>query len=161
MPNDLHSLIPLEDFKAILGLDDREDVLSRYCLITATYTIEQYCKRRLLRWKNADYLTFTGKYIFSLREYQVCKVLTLHAVTTGSVQRGEALFGPENLVDPKHYYSPMKVSMRIYPSRWSYGPLFGFQKKKWGYGYGIWRATFPGMLRLIWPPLALNWRPGT
>jgi hypothetical protein len=104
MPNDLHSLIPLGDFKAILGLDDREDVLSRYCLITATYTIEQYCKRRLLRRKNADYLTFTGEYIFSLREYPVCKVLTLHAVTTGPVQRGEALFGPENLVDPKHYY---------------------------------------------------------
>jgi hypothetical protein len=43
----LHSLIPLEDFKAILGLDDQEDALSRYCLITATFTIEQYCKRRL------------------------------------------------------------------------------------------------------------------
>jgi hypothetical protein len=40
-----HTLIPLTDFKAILGLDDREDALSQYCLITATYTIEQYCKR--------------------------------------------------------------------------------------------------------------------
>jgi hypothetical protein len=44
----LRSLIPLGDFKAILGLDDREDALSRYCFITATYTIEQYCKQRLL-----------------------------------------------------------------------------------------------------------------
>ncbi|GHT55986.1 hypothetical protein FACS1894109_03720 [Spirochaetia bacterium] len=43
----LHSLIPLADFKAVLGLDDREDAMSRYCLITATYTIEQYCMRRL------------------------------------------------------------------------------------------------------------------
>jgi hypothetical protein len=100
----LHSLIPLTDFKAILGIDDREDTLSRYCLITATYTIEQYCKRRLVRRKNTDYLTFTGEYIFSLREYPVCKVLTLHAATVGSVQQGKPLFSPENLVESKHYY---------------------------------------------------------
>jgi hypothetical protein len=56
----LHTLIPLADFKAILGIDDRENALSRYCLITATFTIEQYCKRRLLRRKNTDYLTFYG-----------------------------------------------------------------------------------------------------
>jgi hypothetical protein len=54
------------DFKALLGLDDREDALSRYCLITATYSIEQYCKRRLIRKKHTDYLTFTGEYIFTL-----------------------------------------------------------------------------------------------
>jgi hypothetical protein len=101
---ELHTLIPLEDFKAVLGIDDREDALSRYCLITAAYTIEQYCKRRLVRRKHTDYMTFTGEYVFSLREYPVCKVLTLHAATAGSVQRGEALFGPENLVDPKHFY---------------------------------------------------------
>jgi hypothetical protein len=100
----LHSLIPLTDFKAVLGIDDREDTLSRYCLITATYTIEQYCKRRLLRRKNTDYLTFTGDYIFALREYPVCKVLTLYAVTAGPVQQGEPCFSPENLIDPKHYY---------------------------------------------------------
>jgi hypothetical protein len=56
----LHTLIPLGDFKAILGLDDREDALSRYCLITATYGIEQYCKRRLIHKKHTDYLTFSG-----------------------------------------------------------------------------------------------------
>jgi hypothetical protein len=100
----LHSLIPLADFKALLGLDDREDTLSRYCLITATYTIEQYCKRRLLRRKNADYLTFTGEYIFILREYPVRKVLAVHAATAGGVQGGGSLFSSENLVDPKHYY---------------------------------------------------------
>jgi hypothetical protein len=77
----LHSLISLEDFKAILGIDDREDTLSRFCLITATYTIEQYCKRRLLCRKNTDYLTFAGEYVFSLREYPVRKVLTVYAAT--------------------------------------------------------------------------------
>jgi hypothetical protein len=101
---ELHSLIPLEEFKTILGMDDREDALSRYCLITAAYTIEQYCKRRLLRWKHTDYLTFTGEYVFTLREYPVRRILTVHAATAGSVQRGEPPFSPENLVDPKHYY---------------------------------------------------------
>ena len=100
----LHTLIPFEDFKTILGIDDREDALSRYCLTTATFTIEQYCKRRLVRKKHTDYLTFTGEYIFCLREYPVRKVLAVWAATTGSVQQREALFSPENLVDPKHYY---------------------------------------------------------
>jgi hypothetical protein len=100
----LHTLIPLADFKAILGLDDREDALSRFCLVTATYTIEQYCKRQLVRRKNTDYLTFMGEYIFSLREYPVRKILVVWAAKAGAVMQGEALFGPESLVDPKHYY---------------------------------------------------------
>jgi hypothetical protein len=100
----LHSLIPFEDFKTILGLDDREDALSQYCLITATYTIEQYCKRRLYRKNHTDYLTFTGEHIFTLREYPVQRILSIYAATAGSVQWGEALSSPENMVDPKHYY---------------------------------------------------------
>jgi hypothetical protein len=100
----LHTLIPLADFKAVLGIDDREDALSRYCLITATFTIEQYCKRRLIRKKHTDYLTFTEEYIFTLREYPVRKVLMVHAAKAGAVLQGETLFSPENLVDPKHYY---------------------------------------------------------
>ena len=87
-----------------MGVDDRDDALSRFCLITATYTIEQFCKRRLLRRKNTDYLSFTGEYIFSLREYPVRKVLSVHAATAGATMRGEALFSPENLVESKHYY---------------------------------------------------------
>jgi hypothetical protein len=100
----LHTLVPLSDFKAILSIDDREDALSRYCLITAAYSIEQHCKRRLLQRKNTDYLTFTGEPVFTLRDYPVCKVLTLHAATAGSVQQGEPPFGPGNLVDPQYYY---------------------------------------------------------
>jgi hypothetical protein len=100
----LHSLIPLTDFKDVLGIDDRDDALSRYCLITATYTIEQYCKRRLIRKKHTDYLTFTGQYIFSLREYPIRKVLSIHAATAAEVKQAEAVFGPETFVDPKYYY---------------------------------------------------------
>jgi len=47
----LYTLIPLEDFKAVLGVDDREDKQARFCIVTATLTIEQYCKRKLLRKK--------------------------------------------------------------------------------------------------------------
>jgi hypothetical protein len=61
-----YTLIPLEDFKAILGIDDREDKLSRFCLIAASFAIEQHCKRRLLRKKHTDYLTFTGEGAFPL-----------------------------------------------------------------------------------------------
>jgi hypothetical protein len=56
----LHTLIPLEDFKAILGLDDRDDTLSRYCLITATYTIEQYCRRRLFVRRHFERFEYAG-----------------------------------------------------------------------------------------------------
>jgi hypothetical protein len=100
----LHTLIPLGDFKAVLGFDDREDALSRFCLITAAYSIEHYCKRRLVRRKHTDYLAFTGEYGFTLREYPVRKVLAIHAARAGAVVQGEAVFSPENLIDPKHYY---------------------------------------------------------
>jgi hypothetical protein len=100
----LYTLIPLGDFKAILGMDDREDSLSRYCLITATYTIEQHCNRRFCRKKHTDYLTFTGEHIFTLREYPVRKVLAVWVATAETAQQGKPLFGPANLVDPKHYF---------------------------------------------------------
>jgi len=35
----LHSLISLEDFKAVLGVDDRDDKLAKFCLVTSTLTI--------------------------------------------------------------------------------------------------------------------------
>jgi hypothetical protein len=76
--NPLYSLIPLEDFKALLGIDDREDVLSRFCLTTVTYAIEQYCKRRLLRKKRFEFLSFYGGYIFPLRDYPVREVLAVY-----------------------------------------------------------------------------------
>jgi hypothetical protein len=78
----LHSLIPLTDFKAVLGLDDRDDALSRYYLLTATYTIEQYCKRRLLRKKRFEFLPFYGDYIFPLRDYPVREVLAVYQTHT-------------------------------------------------------------------------------
>ncbi|MDR0442545.1 MAG: hypothetical protein LBH44_03965 [Treponema sp.] len=75
----LYTLIPLEDFKALLGVDDREDKLARFCLVTSTFSIEQYCKRRLLRKKHFEVIPFYSDLILPLKEYPVTKVLALYA----------------------------------------------------------------------------------
>jgi len=77
----IHSLMALADFKAVLGIDDREDKLARFCLITATHTIEQYCKRRLLRKKHFERIEFYGDLIIPLREYPIIDVLIVYALT--------------------------------------------------------------------------------
>ena len=75
--NKIYSLIPLEDFKAVLGIDDREDKLAQFCLITATHTIEEYCKRRLLKKKHFEWISLTSDLLLPLNEYPVCKVLAV------------------------------------------------------------------------------------
>jgi hypothetical protein len=90
----LHALIPLADFKAILGLDDREDALSRHCLVTATYSIEQYCRRALFVHRHFERLDYAGDALFDLREYPVQEVLALYALFHAS--------GPE-LAEPELY----------------------------------------------------------
>ncbi|MDR2071468.1 MAG: hypothetical protein LBP81_08670 [Treponema sp.] len=90
----LHSLIPLADFKAMLGIDDREDPMSRYCLITATHTIEQYCLRRLLLKRHFERVETNGDLLLPRREYPVRKVLDLYSVCLTT--------GPE-LIEPEFY----------------------------------------------------------
>ena len=80
MQEKIHSLIPLEDFKKVLGLDDREDNLSRYCLIMATYTIEQYCMRRLLRKKHFELIEYSGDLLLPLKDYPVNKILAVYVM---------------------------------------------------------------------------------
>jgi hypothetical protein len=75
----LHTLIPFEDFKALLGLDDREDKISRFCLITATFTIEQYCRRSLLARRHFERFEYAGDLLLPLREYPVREVLAVYA----------------------------------------------------------------------------------
>jgi hypothetical protein len=74
----LYSLITLANFKANLALDDRDDDLSRYCLMTATFTIEQYCHRKILKKKRVEFLDFTGDYVFPLKDYPVRKILAVY-----------------------------------------------------------------------------------
>jgi hypothetical protein len=81
----LYSLIPLEDFKALLGVDDREDKLCRFCLLTATLTIEQYCKRKLLRKKTFETIEFYGDLILPVKEYPVTKILAVFLLGNGEI----------------------------------------------------------------------------
>jgi len=71
----LYTLIPLEDFKAVLGVDDREDKLAKFCLVTSTFTIEQYCKRRFLHKNYHERIEFANDECLVLKEYPVSKML--------------------------------------------------------------------------------------
>jgi hypothetical protein len=51
-----------------MGFDDRDSVLNRYCLLTATYIIEQYCKRRLFLKKHFERIEPNGDLSSSLRD---------------------------------------------------------------------------------------------
>jgi hypothetical protein len=75
--NNLYSLLPLEDFKAVLGVDDRDDKLVKFCLVTSTLTIENYCKRKLLRKKHFELIEYIGDLTLPLREYPVSEVLAV------------------------------------------------------------------------------------
>jgi hypothetical protein len=81
----LYSLIPLDDFKAILGVDEREDKLARFCLVTSTLTIEQYCKRKLLRKKHFEWMEYIGDLTIPLREYPVSQVLAVYLCGNGEI----------------------------------------------------------------------------
>ena len=81
----LHTLIPLADFKAVLGIDDREEKQARFCLVTSTLTIEHYCKRRFLRKKYFERIENTGDLSLPLREYPVSKVLAVYLYGNGEI----------------------------------------------------------------------------
>jgi len=87
----LYSLISLEDFKSVMGADDREDRLARFCIVTATLTIEQHCKRKLLRKKYFETIEFNGGLFVPLREYPVSEVLAVY------------IFGNGEMLEPEFY----------------------------------------------------------
>ncbi|MDR0472488.1 MAG: hypothetical protein LBH43_02285 [Treponema sp.] len=91
----LYSLIPLEDFKALLGIDDREEKTARFCLVTGIFTIEQYCKRRFLRKKQFELIKYTGDLFLPLREYPVSRVLAVYALS--------GMGGTGEIVEPEFY----------------------------------------------------------
>jgi len=87
------SFIPFNDFKEIMGVDDREDKLARFCLVTASLTIEQYCQRKLLSKKHFERIEFTGDLFLPLREYPVSKVLAVY------------IFGNGEILEPEFYHT--------------------------------------------------------
>jgi len=92
----LYSLIPLDTFKAVLGLDDREDKLATFCLVSSTFSIEQYCKRRLLRKRHFEKIEFIGDLFLPFLEYPVNKVLAVYSLPC--MGRGES-----QIVEPELY----------------------------------------------------------
>jgi hypothetical protein len=89
----LHTLVPLPDFKATLTIDDREDRLAAFCLVTATFTIEHYCRRSLVLKRHIERIEVYADLLLPLREYPVREVLAVY----GLGDRGGAgeLMGPD------------------------------------------------------------------
>ena len=81
----LYTLIPLDDFKALLGVDDREDKIARFCLVTSTFSIEQYCKRKLLQKKHFERIEYIGDLLLPLREYPVTRILAAYTMPDGKI----------------------------------------------------------------------------
>jgi len=90
----LYTLIPLEEFKALMGVDDREDKLARFCLVTSTLRIEQYCRRRFLHKSFHEQIEFANDEYLVLKEYPVRKVLSVFALYH---------FGQPNIIEPYFY----------------------------------------------------------
>jgi hypothetical protein len=91
----LYSLMPLENFKGLLGIDDRDDRLSGHCLETATKAIEHYCKRHFLRKKHFEQIDYKGDLQLALGEYPVHRVLVVYALT--------AKGGDGEIIEPDFY----------------------------------------------------------
>jgi len=94
----LYTLIPIEDFKALMGVDDREDKTARFCLVTSTFSIEQYCKRRFIRKKYYESLHITRDLLFPLKEYPVNEILAVFAMTADNPMM--------KIIEPE-FYRPM------------------------------------------------------
>jgi hypothetical protein len=117
--NTIHSLIPLGDFKALAGADDRENTLSSFVLLTATYTIEQYCRRRLLIRTVTEYPDYGGDGFLFLGEYPVREIITM-SNEQGTMNNGE-------LIDPEFYrVIPDCGDLEDIPYRLSVSPALRF-----------------------------------
>jgi hypothetical protein len=91
--NFLYSLVPLDDFKAVMGVDDREDKTARFCLVTSTLTIEQYCKRKFIHKKYFETVKLSDSPLVILKEYPVSEILAV------SIFNGQ-------IIEPE-FYRPM------------------------------------------------------
>jgi hypothetical protein len=137
---DLYTLIPLDEFKGVLGIDDREDKLTRFCLVTASFPIEQYCKRRLLRKKHFEQIEYIGDLVLPLREYPVTSVLALYAINNEQLSMNNG-----KIVETEFYRVipdcgtdiDLIFSVELSPALQRYRGLLAFKVVYWaGYGKG-------------------------
>jgi hypothetical protein len=95
----LYSLVSLETFKALLSIDDRQNRLCRFCLETATHTIEQYCKRKLIKKSHTDNIPFYGDLFFTLNEFPVNKIFAIFLMSNE-----QGAMNNKYVIDPQDYY---------------------------------------------------------
>jgi len=74
---DLHSLISLEKFKSLAGVDDRDDNLSCFVLEASLRQIERVWMRRMLSRNIEQCVEWTCKNDFLISEYTVRAVLSV------------------------------------------------------------------------------------
>jgi len=114
----IYSLVSLESFKEIFSLDDRDDTLSKYCLVTATHTAEQYCMRRLVKKRHYERIENTEELGIPLREYPVKEVLAVYALTRTGGPDGELLENDFYSLSPVEemdlpYYLSLSPSVKL------------------------------------------------
>ena len=90
--NNLYTIMPLMVFMSLAGIDDREEKLARFSLVTSTFTIEQFCKRRILRKKYFETVEFSGDLFLPLREFPVTDVLAVFTMSNAKKQRAGSKF---------------------------------------------------------------------
>jgi len=99
--NNVCTLIPLEEFKALMGVDDRDDKTARFCLVTATLAIEEYCKRKFLRKQYFEVFKWSGHLVLILKEYPVSEILAVYTYNDLQVSENCGL-----ILEPE-FYCPM------------------------------------------------------
>jgi hypothetical protein len=81
-----------------MGIDDREDRLARFCLVTSTCAIEQYCKRKLLQKKYFENIDFYGDLYLPLKEYPVSEILAVFLMSNEQLEMSNG-----ELIEPEFY----------------------------------------------------------
>ena len=99
--NELHTLIPLDEFKALMGVDDRDNKTARFCLVTSTLTIEEYCKRKFLRKQYFEVFKWSGHLVLILNEYPVSEILAVYTYNDLQVSENCGM-----ILEPE-FYRPM------------------------------------------------------
>jgi len=135
----LHTLIPLEVFKSLLGVDDREDKIARFCLVASTFTIEQYCKRRLLQKKHFERMGFYGDLFLPLGEYPVNKILAVYTFGSGEILESEFY----NVIPDCGSYEDIPYTLSLSPALKRY---HGFSAVKVIYWAGYANSDVPADL---------------
>jgi len=158
----LYTLMPLVVFKGLAGVDDREDKLAAFSLVTSTFTIEQYCKRRLLRKKYFETVEYVGDLVLPLREYPVTDVLAAYSINNEqlSINNGKKKKDCGELIEREFYRlvpdceSGLDVpySIELSPALQRYRGLKAVKVVFWA-GYG--REIIPDDLRAACFELAL------